>query len=222
MLSTHSRRTHFATVAALAAGITLVSTGASGFSSVLFALQGLDLSTYSVVAGGVMSGTARLAQTTSMVGAIVAIRSSNAAVAAVPTSMPVPPGGDRTTFPVRGLTAGCADITATQGGSSRTRYMVVHPSGTASFTLTVPENVLPYGGAPVPGRVSLGMPGLGTSSVSLTSSNTSVVTVPATRPLVRGSASFSITMVGEGCATISARIGSNIVRKTVRAIYIGG
>ena len=222
MLSGYSRKTRFAAVVALIGGVTLISAGASAFNSLRFEMAGLDLSAYSIAVGRAMSGTARLAQATPVV-AIVSLRSSSPSVAAVPTTMPVMPNTDRTTFVIRGLTAGCADITATHAGRSRVRQMVVHPlQGTSSFSLTVPDKPLLLGAQPVNATVSGGPAVMASQSVFLTSSNTAVVTVPPSRQLVRGSASFPITVRGEGCAIISAQIDTLAVRKTVRSIYIGG
>lgn len=222
MTSMHSHSGRFAAVVALSTGIILVLTGASDFRSNLFALQGFSLSAYSVVAGGAISGTARLSQTTPAV-TVISFRSNSAAASPVSASLPVQPNGAGATVIIRGLAAGCANITATHAGSSRTQQMVVHPApGSSSFTLSVPDRLLLLGTLPATGVVSAPTAALASRTVALSSSNPSVVTVPASRVLVRGRATFPITIVGEGCATISARIGTASVGKTVRSIYIGG
>lgn len=222
MTSIHSRSIRIAAVVTLSTGITLVSAGASDFKSSLLALQGFSLSAYSVVAGGAISGTARLSQTTPAV-TMISFRSSSAAAAPVAAALPVQPNGPGATVIIRGLSAGCADITATHAGSSLTQQMVVHPvPGSSSFNLHVPERLLLLGAQPATGSVTANTAALSGQSVALSSSNPSVVSVPATRVLVRGRAIFPITITGEGCATISARIGPASVGKTVRSIYIGG
>ena len=58
--------------------------------------------------------------------------------------------------------------------------------------------------------------------VSLSTSNPSIATVPASVRLQRGSAQFTIATRGEGCATITATLGSQIVRRTIHVVYTGG
>lgn len=207
---------------ALGACIVCVLAGAARFSSSMFALQGFSLSQYSVVAGGAITGTATLTQTSPAV-TVISFTSNNATAAAVQTGMPVSPGSNRAVVPIRGLAAGCADITATHAGTTRIQQMVVHPvPGTTAFNLLVPNSLLFHGSQPATGTVSDAGAMLSTQSVALSSSNTSVVTVPASRALVRGRASFPITIVGEGCALITARIGTQSITKTVRAYWLPG
>ncbi len=222
MISIHSRSARIGAVVALSAGIALVSSGASGFRSNVFALQGFSLSAYSVVTGGAITGTATLAQTTPAV-TMIAFRSSSSAASPVAASLPVQPNGAGATVLIRGMTPGCADITASHGGTTRTQQMVVHPApGSSSLTMSVPERLLLLGALPVTGVLNIPGAALGSQTAALTSSNQAVVTVPASRVLVRGRATFPITITGEGCAVITARIGAQTVGKTVRSIYIGG
>lgn len=222
MLSKHSRRTRLGVVVALMAGITLISAGASAFNSVMLELQALNLSAFSTSVGGVITGTARFTNPIPRVDSVSFGSSNQVAAIVSPSSRQIPQMSDHVTFQVRGRAAGCADIRAWHRGVSRTSYIVVHPTaGSTSLSLSVPDRILPWGGAPATGSVTAAISALTPRSVSLTSSNTSVVTVPASSPLLRGSASFAITIVGAGCATISATVGDQTVIKTVRSMYIG-
>jgi hypothetical protein len=100
--------------------------------------------------------------------------------------------------------------------------------------MKVPDQVLPYPGlsegtltrtlsVSSPDRTS---PGgsltLNRAVWSLSSSNSSIVSVPDSVPQVSTSTTFKIIGKGEGCATITARLGSQSVSKTVMTRYIGG
>jgi hypothetical protein len=204
---------------AAAAALILICIGAA-FGSVAIQLESLSVASYSIASNGVTIGTAGFSGGATAVEP-VAVTSSNPAVASVPTSVPLIPPNDRVTFPVRGVSAGCATIIAASRGRSRERRIVVHPANSgATFSLTVPNQVVLLGGQSS-GRVTTGI--VGTALVRLSSSNPAVASVPSRVETARGSASFAIAGLHEGCAIISAAIrGQATVSKTVQVVYVGG
>ena len=225
MRSDRSLKSRLAYVVASCALVGVATQPAFAFKAIRMALLSLDTSARSVVAGDPMTGQVRLDQPTVAAGAIVSLRSSNPVVATVQTSLVIGPFQDRASFGITARAAGCTEIIATHSASStsRKRQIVVHPwHANVPFTLTVPDAALLLGAAPTSGSISGVAPTLGSASVSLTSSNPSVVAVPATRSLVRGSATFSLTPVGQGCAKVTARVGTLVVSKMVQVIHIGG
>jgi hypothetical protein len=122
--------------------------------------------------------------------------------------------------PLQGA-AGCAKVTAKLGETTRSRYVIVHPASDATtLTMTVPNQFLFLGGS-APASVSNGT-GPGIATVSLSSSNPSIASVPPSVQLMRGTAAFTIATKAEGCATITATLGSQTVRRTVQVLYIPG
>jgi hypothetical protein len=99
--------------------------------------------------------------------------------------------------------------------------------------MKVPDQVLPYPGladGSLTKTLSLGSPDPSTGGTltinrsvwRLSSSNTSVVRVPESVTQISTTTSFKITGKGEGCATITATLGTQSVSKTVMTRYIGG
>jgi hypothetical protein len=193
---------------------------AAAFGSLVIQLESLSIASYSISSNGVTIGTAGFSGGASSVEPL-AVTSNNPAVASVPTSVPLIPPNDRVTFPVRGVSAGCATIIAAHRGRSRERRIVVHPANSgATFSLTVPDQIVILGGQS-PGRVTTSM--YGTALVALSSSNPAVASVPSRVETARRSAAFGISGLHEGCAIISATIrGQPTVSKTVQVVYIGG
>ena len=207
------------TLLAFGAGLILVCIGAAAAGSLLFQLQGLTISSYSVAANGVSVGTAAFSQGATTVEP-VALTSSNPGVASVPPSVPVIPPNDRVTFPVRGVMAGCTTIIVAHRGRSREKQIVVHPvNGAAAFSLTVPEQIVPLNGR-LPGRVTTGT--FGTAVVALSSNNPTVASVPSSVETERGTVSFRISGLHAGCAIISATVSGHTLRKTVQVVAIDG
>jgi hypothetical protein len=87
--------------------------------------------------------------------------------------------------------------------------------------MTVPDPFLAAPGNHT-GKITLSN-SFATARVTLVSSNPAAVAVPAMVETVRGVAPFRISAMGsDACVTITATIGTQIVRKFVQARYIGG
>ena len=184
-------------------------------------ITNLTISKYSVPVSGAAGGSVVIDQA-SMSVLTVALTSSNPQVAHVPPSVPIQPQSVQAPFVVTGASPGCATITGKLGNTTRVRHFVVHPASTStSLTLTVPDQFLILGAQSTSGVVGYN-PAAATAAATLSSSNTSVVTVPPSVDIVRGRAPFTMLPRAEGCATITARIGSQTVSKTVQVVYIGG
>jgi hypothetical protein len=211
-------RIHMLAKATAPMALTLVCIGAA-FGSLVIQLESLAIASYSISSNGVTVGTAGFSGGATSVEP-VAVTSSNPTVASVPTTVPLIPPNDRVTFPVRGLSAGCATIIAANRGRSRERRIVVHPANSgATFSLSVPDQIVVLGGQ-APGKVTTGT--FGTAVVTLSSNRPLIAAVPSRVETSRGSAAFNISGLREGCAIISATIGGRTVSKTVQVVDIGG
>ncbi|MDF2770727.1 MAG: hypothetical protein K0S86_220 [Geminicoccaceae bacterium] len=203
----------------VAVGSATLLAAAVGAAYVAPQISGLTITSYAVPLRGAAAGTITIDQASAGV-VVVSLSSSNTRVIGVPTSIPVQPRATTATFAATGAGPGCAKVTATLGGRTRVQQVVVHPASTATtLTLNIPNQILPLGGT-IASSVKLGPSAL--LSASLTSSNPSVASVPATVQLARGSGSFSISARAEGCATITATAAGQTVSKTVQVVYIGG
>jgi uncharacterized protein (TIGR03790 family) len=125
----------------------------------------------------------------------VSLNSSNPAVASVPSTVSVPAGSNTVSFPIT-TTAQCSDntvtIKATSGGNSLSRPLIVTPPP-ASF---LGFNSSVKGGNAVTATVYIAYPACSAGQpVTITSSNPSVASVPAsvTVPSGKKSATFTIT-----------------------------
>jgi hypothetical protein len=202
----------------LVAGVALSAIGAAKFAPM--ALSSFTIAKYSIVSGQGTSGTVKISPTSAAVQ-VIKFSSSNTAIASVPAGIPISPGGSQVTVPIiAGSTGGCVFITATLGTQSWPRDLIVHPASSMSMlSLTVPDQILilggTYTGTARNGLVS-GIP------ISLTSSDPSVLTVPASSTTVRGVASFNMVTKRDGCVTITATLRSQTVKKVVRVVDIGG
>lgn len=195
-------------------------------------LSNFSVASYGLTAGSKTSATATLLSMPKSPMPSVAFKSSNTAVAQVPLSKLASSTGT-VVIDVTGVAPGCAQITASYGGRTRTDDVVVHPtSATTAFTMKVPDQVLPFPGLSdatltktltitSPDRTAAGTVTTIPTAWKLSSSNTSIVTVPDSVKALT-SATFKITGKGEGCATITARLGTASVSKTVMTRYIGG
>jgi len=200
-------------------GSATVLTAAVGAAYVAPQSSGLTITSYVVPLRGAATGTITIDQASAGV-VVVSLSSSNTRVIGVPTSIPVQPGATTATFVATGAGPGCAKVTATLGGRTRVRQVVVHPASTATtLTLNIPNQILPLGGT-IASSVKLGPSAL--LLASLSSSNPAVASVPASVQLARGSGSFSLSARGEGCATITATAGGQTISKTVQVVDIGG
>ena len=196
-------------------------------------LSNFSVASYGLTAGSKTSATATLISMPKSPIPVVAFTSSNASVAQVPLSKLASSNGT-VVIDVTGVAPGCAQIKASYGGRNRIDDVVVHPAAaTTAFTMKVPDQVLPYPGlsdGSLTKTVSLSSDspvGRGTLTINravwrLSSSNTSVVTVPDSVTQISTTTTFKISGKGEGCATITARLGTASVSKTVMTRYIGG
>ena len=212
------RAVRHSTKVTLVAAVALCAIGAAKFAPM--ALSSFSIAKYSIVSGQGTSATVKISPASAGVQ-VVKFTSSNPAIASVPSAMPIQPGGTQVTVPIiGGSTGGCVSITATLGTQSWPRDLIVHPASAAStLSLTVPDQILPLGGT-YAGKVTAGL--MNGIPISLTSSDPSILTVPASSTTVRGVASFNMATKGEGCVTITATMRSQTVKKIVRVFYIGG
>lgn len=214
--------------------IGLSAVTALGF--IMFAeLSDFSVASYGLSTGSKTSATATLTSMTKSPIPVVSFTSSNPSVAQVPLSRLASSTG-MVVIDVTGVAPGCATIKASYGGRNRSDDVVVHPAATSTaFTMKVPDQVLPFPGlsdgsltktlslsSPDRNSVTSGSLTLAPSVWRMSSSNTSIVTVPDSVIQVSTSTPFKITGKGEGCATITARLGTQSVSKTVMTRYIGG
>ena len=224
-----TRVTSIAAVTLLTVGIT----GAKKFTPMFAELDTFRIGVHSITVGSSASGTATVISLVRGTTPIVRFTSSNPAVATVPPLRDAATG--TASISVAGVSAGCAKISASFNGKTRSDDIVVHPASSgATFTMTVPDNNLAW---PVENKASLNMrmqgtgisaPGTETTITlkpatwTLKSSNTAVAKVPATVTQSLASTPFTITGVGDGCAIITATTGNQSVSKTVRVVFVGG
>ena len=143
-------------------------------------------------------GTVTLSQPAPVGGTVVALTSSNTAVATVPASVTIPAGATTGTFTVTSL-AVASDattvVTATNQFASRTTTFTSQAPALSSLSVAA-SNILV--GSTTTGTVTLDSPApTGGSVVSLVSSNTNAATVPATVTVAAGSTTgtFTVTSV---------------------------
>lgn len=147
----------------------------------------------------------------------VSLSSSNPAVASVPATVIVPSGSNMVTFPIT-TTAQCSSNTvtlmSTSGANSLSASVTVTPPPPASLSFNSPVR----GGTPVAARVYLVVPACSAGQpVTLSSSNPSVASVPASVVVPAGqtSAPFTITTSTVNTSTSVTISGtSNNVTKT--------
>jgi hypothetical protein len=180
-------------------GFTLYYDGL-GFGSVL---PSLTLNPVRVIGGTTSTGTVTLADPAPAGGAVLTLSSSNTSVATVPASITVPAGSTSASFTVTTSAVGSSTsvtVTATLASLTTTAILTVDPA--LSALSVSPASVV--GGDPSTGSVTLAAAApAGGAVVSLSSSDTSVATVPAsvTVPAGSTSASFTVTTSGVGSST---------------------
>lgn len=175
------------------------SYGGSAKSAVLTVtpaiLNSLSVNPASVTGGTSSTGTVTLDSAAPAGGAVVMLTSSNASVASVPVSVTIAANTTSATFSVTTVpvaTNVSVTLSASYGVNTRTATLTVKAPTLSSGSLS-PSSV--RGGTASTGTVTLSGPApTGGAAVTLTSSNTSVATVPAsvTIPANAGSASFSV------------------------------
>ena len=161
-------------------------------------LSSLTLNPTSVTGGSLSTGTATLSGAAPSGGVVVSL-SSNNSVATVPSSVTVPAGATSKTFSVTTQTVTAtttAVITGTAGGVSRQASLSVTPAGAVTLSSLTLNPTSVKGGDDSQGTVRLSGPApSGGTVVSLSSSNTSVATVPASVTVAAGQTSrtFSVS-----------------------------
>lgn len=138
----------------------------------------------------------------------VALSSSNTAVATVPANVSIPPGSTSVSIPVTTVSLGQTTITgtlppATGGATSQTTVNVVPLGVTLSpFSATVPN------GGTAPLTASISNPQPSDTTITLSSTDTTVATVPASVVILAGQMNtiFNVTGVQLGSAAIQAKL----------------
>lgn len=160
----------------------------------------VGLNPASITGGTPSAGTVTLSAAAPTGGAVVALASSNAAVATVPPSVTISAGQTSATFTVTTQTVAASHavtISATYGGATRTAALTVAPSwqsGGILAALTIsPDTVT--GGESSQGTATLTGSVATDTLVTLSSTDTTVATVPpsVTVPAGASSAIFTIT-----------------------------
>jgi hypothetical protein len=166
------------------------------------ALASVAASPNPVLGGNPSTGTATLTGAAGASGATVTLSSANTSVVTVPPSVAVASGATSAAFGI--ATASVATqtlvtLSASYAGVTRTTTLTVNPpaaAGLASLTLQ-PASI--RGGGSVTGTVTLSAPAPANgATVSLSSSNSSVASLPASVVIAAGvtSGSFTISTAG--------------------------
>ena len=180
-------------------------------------VSSVTLNPTSVTGGTSSTGTVTLSSAAPSGGTVVSL-SSNSSSASVSSSVTVPSGSTSANFTVTTTSVSStttAMITATLGSSSQQASLTINPStsGVTLSSLTLnPTSV--SGGNNSTGTVTLtGAAPSGGASVTLSSSNTSVATVPSSVTVQAGQTSASFTVRTQ-------RVSSN-TNVTISATYAG-
>ena len=217
-----------ALVAVAVAGLAAAKPMAEMFAT----LSGFSIASYSIPVGGTATGTASVTLTKGPIP-VIAFQSSNTQVATVPSSK-LPSNGSAV-ITVTGVGPGCAMISATHGGVLRADRIIVHATpGTTAFGFKVPNQPVPWPGsaeATLTKTVSTSgssEPGTGGTITinravwTVSSSNSTIASVPSTVTQVSSTTTFPIKGLAEGCAIITARLGTQSISRTVFVQHIGG
>lgn len=177
-------------------------------------LSSVSLSPTSVAAGNTSTGTVTLSAPAPAGGAVVTLSSGNTALATVPASVTVAAGATSANFTVSTSSvlpptyvSISVAILAANGGVTRYVYLqVTLPSATLSSLSLDPTSVT--GGTYSTGTVTLSAAApAGGATVTLSSSNTAVATVPPSVAVAAGatSASFMVS-TSSSCTSLAATI----------------
>jgi hypothetical protein len=170
----------------------------------------LALNPTSVNGGNSSTGQITLSSAAPSGGLTLSLSSSNASVASVPSSVTVPAGATAVAFQVTtsaSTSSTTVTISASNSGLTHSASLTVTPQPAAGPTLTsltlTPSTVV--GGSSSSGLVTLSGPApSGGALVSLSSSNTAVVTVPASLTIPAGATSASFAATTSSVTTPSA------------------
>ena len=162
-------------------------------------LSSLTLNPTSVVGGTQSStGTVTLSGPAPSGGAVVSLSSSNPSAAAVPAGVTVPAGASTASFAVTTgavVASTTVSITASFGGASRTASLAVTPPPVTLSSLTLNPTSVVGGVQSSTGTVTLSGPApSGGAVVVLSSSNTSLASVPSRVTIPAGATSAAFTV----------------------------
>ena len=169
-------------------------------------LSSLSLDPTSVTGGTPSTGTVTLNTAAPAGGTAVALSSSNTAVAIVPAIVTVPAGATSANFtvatsPVTASTS--VAISGTYSGVTGGAWLTVIPATTLSSMSLNPSSV--PAGSPSTGTVALSAAApAGGAAIALSSSNTSVATVPGSVTVGPGATSANFTVSTSSSCTSSA------------------
>jgi len=186
-------------------------------------LNALTLTPASIIAGEDITGTVSLNARARFGGYNVSLANSSLGVT-TPLSVLIPEGKISATFlsHTSSLSNNAVTITASSGSFSQSESVVIYPANTPQLTgLTLGVAAI-QGGVSVTGTLSLsGKIPLGGGIVNLSSSNPSVVQVPASIALSFGQSTASINISTSGVSTQqSATITATFAGSTRTAILI--
>ena len=180
-------------------------------------ISSLTLNPTTVSGGNSSTGTVTLSASAPSGGTVVTLSSGNTSVATVPSGVTVASGSTSATFTVSTqtvTTTSTAVITATLGSSSKQATLTVNPAGAVTLSSLTLNPTSVSGGSTSKGTVTLsGAAPSGGVVVTLSSSNTSVATVPASVTVAAGQTSATFTVN-------TSRPSSN-TSVTISAIYNG-
>ncbi len=176
-------------------------------------ISSVSFNPQSVTGGSTCQGTVSLSGPAPYNGATVSLNSSNSTLAPVPSKVLIPSGARSANFNVStGAVAAntSVSVTGSYKGIFKTGSINLSPPTTTAPTLTSvlldPSSVT--GGSASQGMVVLsGAAPSGGSTVSLSSSNTSAATVPASVTVAAGSSSASFTV---NTSAVSSTTSANI------------
>lgn len=162
----------------------------------------------------------------------VSLQSSNTSVWSSPSEVVVQRGRRHRGFGVQPQRAGCTSVAARYDGTVRTGMLTVHGRPNSAIRLDFPWWISPIPGQRTRGYVVLSSTG-GATRISLSSSNTSVASVPTSVPVRVGQTRIPFTITTGSalnhttCAVITASIpvgrgGTTSVARTVRQAELGG
>ena len=187
--------TQSVTISATLGGVTQNATLTVTPPSATITLSSLTLNPTSVTGGSSSQGTVALSAAASAATSVT-LSSSNSSVASVPASVTVAAGSTSATFTITTTSVTTSvTITASQGGVSKTATLTVT---SASSTITLSSLTLNpttvSGGNNSQGTVVLSGAPSTTTSVTLSSTDSSVASVPASVTVPAGSTSATFTI----------------------------
>jgi probable HAF family extracellular repeat protein len=174
-------------------------------------LLSVKMSPASLNGGGGAIATVSLSGVAPAAGAMIALDSSNTSVASLPATVTIPGGATSAAVPVQSQPVSpttAVTISAVYGGLTRTARLTVKAAVLSAVTLN-PSAVT--GGSPSTATVKLNSPAPpGGAVVALTSSNTTVATVPLQVTVPAGATTATATVpTNTVLRTTTVRIGAN-------------